>query len=222
MRTAAPGVILAGVFWAAVTWWAAAPFAALLSLLLAIAFLWHRGALGQIGLRAVAALALLGMLAHLLGEGPLDVRLLAGISTSLRLVAMLAEGRAVYAILGPAGVAQGVGRLFAPFGAIGLRAQDGELMVLVMLRLLPAMASSARSVWLGRRYLGTRTGISEWGTLASAWIAVALRQAGAAADALVGRGIGQAHDLPPVDWSGLRLLWLPAATLALGWAVGVR
>ena len=222
MRTAAPGVILAGVLWAAATWWAATVPAALLCLLLALSYLWRLQALRTLGLRAVGALAVLGFAAHLLGTGAIDARLIAGISTALRLVSMLAEGRAVFALLGPGGVAQGVGRLLAPLRPFGLRAQDGQLMVLVTLRLLPAMTASARSVWLGRRYLGTRPGIAEWGALASAWIAAALRQAGAAADALVGRGIGAAGDPPAVDWRGLRLLWLPAATVALGMVVGMR
>ncbi len=222
MRTRAPGVIAAGIAWAAATWWAAPPLAALLSLALALGYLYAQGALSSLGLRAVAALAALGLLAHLLGQGSIDVRLWSGVSTALRLVAMLAEGRAVYAMLGARGVAQGVGRLCAPLGALGLRAQDAELMVFVTLRLLPAMTASARSVLLGRRYLGARSGITEWGMLASAWIAAALRQAAATADALVGRGLGQGERTAEIDWRGLRLLWLPAATLALAWAAGAR
>jgi energy-coupling factor transporter transmembrane protein EcfT len=222
VRTQAPGVILAGVLWAAATWWAASPVAALLTLLIAIGFLFAIGAIRTLGLRAAAALTVLGFAAHLLSPGSIDVRLLAGFSTALRLVAMLAEGRAVYALLGPGGVAQGVGRLASPLSPLGVRPQDAELMVLVALRLLPAMTASARNVWLGRRYLGRPQGMSEWGTLASAWIATALRQAGAAADALIGRGLAGSRRLPPADWRGLRLLWLPAATMAVGLAVGVR
>ncbi len=222
MGSQAPGVILAGVLWAAATWWAAAPAAALLSLLLALGFLLARGAIRTLGLRAALALAVLGFAAHLLSAGSIDARLLAGLSTALRLVAMLAQGRAVYALLGPGGVAQGVGRLASPLSPLGVRAQDAELMVLVALRLLPAMTQSARSVWLGRRYLGAPQGMREWGTLTSAWIATALRQAAATADALIGRGLAGERRLPPADWRGLRLLWLPAATVAIGWVVGAR
>lgn len=212
----------AGILWAAATWYAAAPLAALLSLALALAFLQVRGGVRSLGLRAAGALALLGFLTSLTGPGALDARLLLGASTALRLVAMLAEGRAMYAMLGPAGVARAASRLLAPLSLVGLRAQDGELMVLVTLRLLPAMASSARSVWLGRRYLGTRMGIAEWSRLASAWIAAALRQAEGAADALVGRGIGQPRRRMKTDWRGLGLLWLPLATVAFQVAAGSR
>jgi len=218
MGAQAPAVILVGAVWATATWVQPALPAAALALVLAFSFLASRGGLGEVPWRGLLALAMLGFLAHLLGTGGWSVRLTGGLSAALRLDAILLESRAIYGMVGPAGIARALGRLAEPFRAFGVRPQDLEIMGFVTLRMIPEAARSARSVWNGRRYLSGRSGPRAWVQLAGAWVGATLRTAGAVAEALVLRGLGERGTREPVDWRGLRLLWLPALSCAFALA----
>lgn len=217
-----PVVIFVGVLWAGLTWTFAAPLAAALNLTLALAVLLWRAPAGEVPWRGLLTVFALGVVAQLLTPGTPEARLGAGLSMGLRLAAMLAQGQVVYRIAGPGGVARALGRVGRPLRVVGVRPQDLEIMALVTIRMIPETARSARSVFLGRRYLGRRVGRLEWSTLAAAWIAQAMRTAAAIAQAMVMRGLGAAPPKGRLDYRGLRLLWLPALTVAFGLLGTVR
>jgi energy-coupling factor transporter transmembrane protein EcfT len=201
--------------WVLITWLDTALVPSLLALGLAFAYLVWREGMRRVPWRAMAALGALVLVAHLLAPGALALRLTQAASMALRLWAVLCEGQAVLGIVGPIGLARTLGRLGVLLRPLGVRQRDLEVMAFVTLRMIPETARSARSIWLGRRFLAGRAGMGHWTALAGAWVAQSMRTAGAVGEALVLRGFGPRQALPRVDWRGLALGWLPLATLAL-------
>lgn len=215
MARQAEAQVIVLVAWVLVTWLDQGIWPAALALLLALSYLVWREGLARVPWTAMAGLGALALLAHLFAPGSLPLRLQAGASTMLRLWAVLCEGQVVLGIVGPIGLARTLGRLGWLLRPFGVAASDLEVMAFVTLRMIPETARSARSIWLGRRFLAGRSPLAHWTALAGAWVAQSLRTAGALGEALVMRGFGPRHAPPRVDWRGLRLGWLPLATAAL-------
>ncbi len=215
MARKAEAQVIVLVLWALVTWLDQAIWPSLLALLLALGYLVRREGLRRVPWAAMAGLGALAILGHLLASGSLPLRLETGASTVLRLWAVLCEGQVMLGIVGPIGLAGTFGRLGRVLGPFGVAGRDLEVMAFVTLRMIPETALSARRVWLGRRFLAVRPGLSQWTALAGAWVAESMRTAGSLGEALVMRGFGPQHAPPRVDWRGLALGWLPLATAAL-------
>ena len=203
------------LLWVLLTWLDASLGPSLLALLLALSYLVLREGVRRVPWRAMAGLGVVVLVAHLLAPGGLALRVEAALSMVLRLWAVLCEGQAVLGIVGPIGLARTLGRVGRVLRPFGIAAGDLEVMAFVTLRMIPETARSARSIWLGRRFLAGRAGIAQWTALAGAWVAQSMRTAGALGEALVLRGFGPAQAPPRVDWRGLSLGWLPLATAAL-------
>ena len=201
--------------WVLLTWLDQAIWPSVLALLLALAYLVRREGVDRIPWRAMLALGTIVFVAHLFAPGGLVPRLQAAFSISLRLWAVLCEGQVVLGIVGPIGLARTLGRVGRVLRPFGIAARDLEVMTFVTLRMIPETARSARSIWLGRRFLAGRPGLAQWTVLAGAWVSQSMRTAGALGETLVLRGFGPRHAPPRIDWSGLSLGWLPLATAAL-------
>ena len=215
MARRAEAQVIVLVLWVLLTWLDQAIWPSALALLLALGYLALREGLRRVPWRAMAALGAVVLLAHLLAAGSLTLRLSAALSMGLRLWAVLCEGQVVVGIVGPIGLARTLGRIGGLLRPFGLAARDLEVMTFVTLRMIPETARSARSIWLGRRFLATRSGLAQWTALAGAWVAQSMRTAGALGESLVLRGFGPAHAPARIDWRGLGLIWLPLATAAL-------
>ncbi len=214
MARKAEAQVIVLVAWVLVTWSDQAIWPSALALALASTYLVRREGLRRVPWRSMAALGLLAALAHLFAPGGLIVRLEEGASMTLRLWAVLCEGQVMLGIVGPIGLARSLGRLGRLLRPFGIAASDLEVMAFVTLRMIPETARSARSIWLARRFLAGRSGLTQWTTLAGAWVAQSMRTAGALGEALVLRGYGPPQRPPRIDWRGLSLGWLPVLTAA--------
>lgn len=215
MARKAEAQVIVLLLWVCATWLDQAIWPSAATLLLAFGYLVRREGIRRAPWRAMAALGVLALAAHLLAAGPLAARLADGLSMALRLWAVLCEGQVVLGLTGSVGLARSLGRLGRLLRPLGVGERDLEVMAFVTLRMIPATARSAQAVWRGRHFLPARRGLRQWTALAGAWVAESLRTAGALGEALVLRGFGPQRRPPAVDWSGLSLGWLPLATVAL-------